>query len=207
MVLAMAILALIGLAIAGVAFALTGAYSNSQDYYQCLQTSRITSMRIQADLRKAKLIASASSDSLVLWDGDVNGDGNINLSEIVILDWNSSAKQLWDERVVYPASMDAATKAALDISVPLSTLTDVAGAKTYLRARQYYQCTTLATGVTSMQFAVTPAAPLSVMATGHMTITEGRKSLSMSLSASLRADSTEDVDDDDGVYTLVTDEN
>ena len=55
---------------------------------------RYTTLRISELIRQCKLICFASSDDFVVWRSDDNEDGQINLSELVIIERGSSGEHL-----------------------------------------------------------------------------------------------------------------
>ena len=79
---AMVVISVIGLTVAGVAMALSTAQDNSQDYYQCIQTGRVSMLRLQDMLRRARLVTEVFDTGLVIWESDTNGNRTIDLSEL-----------------------------------------------------------------------------------------------------------------------------
>jgi prepilin-type N-terminal cleavage/methylation domain-containing protein len=202
-VMAMAIVAIIGAAVAGVATALSTAYAHSEDFYMDIQNGRMAMLRMQSTARKAKLVTACTPTTAVLWTGDTNGDGQINLSEISMLSYDAAGARLLEYRVVYPADMAPATRSALDVVVPLSTLTSVSATQDLLKTNVYVQTTVQADQVLDFRPGVKPAAPLSKIMTFDLKVGTSGNNLELRSACALRADATQYVSTSGpGVYVL-----
>lgn len=124
LVLAMAITAVIGLAATGVTLAVSNINEEAESYYEYLQSGRVAASRLERTLRSARLVTVAEDSKIVAWTRDRVDKGNINVSEVTKIYLNTNTKRLMLRRTVFPDSMDQATREALDVSVPLSDLTD-----------------------------------------------------------------------------------
>ncbi len=198
--LAIAVIAVMGLSIAGVSMALSTAYENSQDQYQCTQAGRIVMLRLEQTFRQAHLITDAAGSSVILWS-DANADGDINISELTALMWSSRSQTLMRYRIQFPESWSEYRKALYDTKLPLS----VATFKNMARSpyfRLYREETLLAEQVENFAIGLSPAVPLTTAASIEMTITKDQGSLALRSGASLRADQTHRVQPSGGGYVL-----
>ena len=200
------IMSIIALSVAGVFGALSNAYCGSQVYYQTLQTAQSSMTRVQAMVHKAKLVTAATSSSLVLWAGDTNEDGTINLSEIAVLQYDSDHHEVREIRVVFPENMDVSTKTVMDAPKLLSTLTDITEASNTVGSVAYTRETVLASDVWAFRVAVTPQPPMSNLVKIELEIgPEGQRFILRS-ACSLRADVVADVGTVHGDYVLTTED-
>lgn len=198
--LSIAVIAVMGLSIAGVSMALSTAHENSQDQYQCTQAGRIVMMRLEQAFRQAHLITDAAGSSLILWS-DANADGDINITELTALMWSSRSQALIRYRIQFPEGWSEYRKKLYDAHVPLSAATF----KTMARSpyfRLYREETLLAEQVENFALGLSPAAPLTTSVSIDMTITKDQGSLALRSGASLRADQTHRVQPGGGGYTL-----
>jgi len=197
----MAIAAVVGLCVVGVSAALCAAYAHSQDFYQSLQTGRIAMMRMQAMLRKAKLVTCVDGSVSVLWAGDANGNGRINLDEIRLLSYVLSSREIQEERVRFPDSMPPETVDALNVEVPLQDMTDLDALAPYLVSPNLTSVV-LAGDVEEFEVSATPVPPVSKLLKVSLTISGGRRAVTLRSAVSLRADVAGDVGISDGCYVL-----
>jgi len=199
---AMSITAVIGLTVAGVAIALSTAHAHSQDYYQSIQTNRSAVMQIQRSIRKTKLITATDGSSLVAWAGDTNANGLINLSELLLLSYDQASGELVEYRVVFPDSMDAQTRLALDVESTLATVMDPAAVEAMLTEDQYCQRLVIASAVKDFSVSAWPDVPLSRLVRFQLTVGQGQRDLTLRSAACMRADMIEAVGISDDQYVL-----
>jgi len=203
-VIAMAITAITGLAVAGVSMALSRAYAHSENFYQYLQCSRAGIRHTQEVFSEAKLITAADGDTTVLWHKDINDDAQINLSEIKLIDHDSENNEVAEYSIVFPDDMSPATRAALDENRDLSWAMDIPDVRNELLGHNYCQKKLLATDVTSFSVSCQTSPPRTRLV--QMTFDVGRPEHSIKLrsAAMLRADRTAYVGISDGEYVLET---
>jgi type II secretory pathway pseudopilin PulG len=199
---AMTITAVTGLSVAGVAMVLGETSDSGQDFYQSLQTGRITVMKIQAIIRGAKLVTASTSTSLVLWADDANGDGQINLSETVVLTFDAESGEIRFYRVVFPQTMDSTTKQALDVTKPLVDIMNLSGVTDTVTGNAHNDLTVLATDVTAFRLSVWPAVPLTRLVRFQLTVGTGSSAVTLRSAASTRAGATGRVQVVDSEYVL-----
>ena len=195
------IASVIGLAVVGVSTALSTAYAHSQDYYQCIQSGRAGMRRVQSLLRKAKLIPAVSDDSLVIWREDATEDGKINLDEITVLEYDASARAVRRRQVVFPDSMQQAVRDAMNVEIPLYSLTSFSEAAGWIRGA-YATSTEIVAGVESFEVSPMTAPPLSRLIRIELVTQEGPKQIRLRSAVTLRADRVESVGMSEDGYVL-----
>jgi len=118
-VMALSITLVIGLALTGVTAALSNAQAHSENYYEHLHSTRAASNRLQATLRKARMVIAASPGGLLIWTHDDNDPGEINLSEILGVYRDPVRQRLVERSVVFPPGMSEELRRALDEDIEL----------------------------------------------------------------------------------------
>jgi len=73
-------------AVATLAFAMTSASQISDDVLSKQAQLRQTSLRISELLRNCMLVCAAPGNDVAIWQADNNGDGQINLNELVYIE-------------------------------------------------------------------------------------------------------------------------
>lgn len=196
---AMVVVSVMGVTVAGVAMALSTAQDNSQDYFQCIQTGRVTMLRLQDIVRRARLITDVSDIGMVIWEGDANGDRKINLAELKLISWDESTQRVIRRCVKYPEGWP---ERVTGLGVPLYAATFQSWSTFQSGFESFIEEITLAENVEAFSVQTTPAAPLAKSVSVQMTIRLSDRSLTIRDGASLRADWTDRVENVDGSYTL-----
>ena len=75
-------------AVATLAYALGVANDSSNDTAEKQARVRYATLRISELIRHSKLICGVHSEDLAIWRADENGDGQINIEELVYVEWN-----------------------------------------------------------------------------------------------------------------------
>ncbi len=205
LVIAMSIMTIIGLSIAGVSMALSTAYASGQDYYTNIQTGRSAMMRILKELNKAKLITGIGPHTLVYWAADTNADGGINLSELTVLDYEADSEQLKKLQVVFPDYMDPQIRQALDESLTLASAIDVVSVKNLIASNPRFVGQVLAGNVSAFDVCVYPDCPKAKLVTIKIKIGAETESITLRSAAALRASKVDHVGISDNQYVLMTD--
>lgn len=203
---ALAITAVIGLAIAGVAAALSSAYEHGEEYYSYLQNGRVASVRLQQDLRQARLITAASDTSVVLWLADRNEDGQMQLSELGSIYHDANTHELVERTTVFPETMAPSVRQVLDFVVALSDVTDPSVATGDPVYPSYDSIRILASNVSDFRVYADPPPPLSRLVKFRLTVGSGDRVFTTYGAANLRVDKTAYVGESTGVYVLHTTE-
>ncbi|MHC4985541.1 MAG: hypothetical protein ACYTFO_05225 [Planctomycetota bacterium] len=117
----MSVMSVIGLTIAGVSMALANACQTADDYYQSVQTGRVTTLRMGNLLRSARLVTDASDSALLVWHGDPNDNRDINISELTLISHDTTSQKLLLYRIEFPANWREYRRTLFDGLVPLGT--------------------------------------------------------------------------------------
>jgi type II secretory pathway pseudopilin PulG len=200
--LASGVLGVLGLAVASVAVAMSNASEDSDNYYAAIQNGRSTLNRAQAVARKAKLVTALTADSIVFWTGDANGDGLINLDELLLVTYDSKAHEIRQQYVSFKAA-PANVALAMNVNVTLSSATSVTTVgNLFNTAATYKQTDVLASDVLSCSLAAAPAPPMATTVTIQFSVGTSRHPLALSSFARLRADATASVSQVGGQWVL-----
>lgn len=81
-------------AVATLAYAMSSANDSTDDTSFKQAQVRYTTLRLSELIRQCKLICFAGADDLTVWRGDDNADGQINSSELVVVEKGSSGDHL-----------------------------------------------------------------------------------------------------------------
>ena len=202
MVLAMAITAMIGLSVAGVAVALSTAQADQEESYQYAQTARSAINRIQGYLSRARLVTARGDGSLVYWIKDADGDGTISLEELGEIRRHSEDRTLRLHRVVFPDNMDEQVHAALNAQVELDCAADMASATQLIETNGRHVDQVEAEDVEAFDVAAYPECPVAKLVSIHLVIGQGERQVALRSAVALRADCTDEVAVSEGAYVL-----
>ena len=203
LMLAIAITAMTGLAVAGASHAVLSAYGTSDDHYEQLQIARGAMHQSRLALRKARLVVNGTTTSLIYWAEDANNDGAINVSELAELAYNRADREIREYRVVIPDSLSQQQQDALNVAIALSSVTGSPGsASGLIRDSSYVVWRLVASDVRYVAFGAVPAAPLARTVTIRITVGTGETSLTLRSAVTLRADLTGEVGLSQGQYVL-----
>lgn len=206
LVIGITITAIVGLCVAGVTMAISTGHAESQRYGEYVQSARMGVMRVGRELRQASLVTARDSDTLILWGGDTNGNGKINLDELVSISYDASAGQIVKYQKDFPPSWPDWFVALLNLEADLDDVDNANSVETYLRNGLLAQSTVLATDVTSFEVTAEPTVPVSRLASLRFTVGDGDTAVTVSTSAKLRADKTRRVYASGTGYFLVDEE-
>ena len=203
--LAMVVTSLVALTVTSVFMALSTAQQHCEDQYLYVQEARNTARYLQARLRKARLLTAADSSGMVLWAQDANANGLINVSELRVITYDAAARTLRESRVAFPDSLSADTRAALDVTKTVASLSVPANVKLALQQdyAAYYQEETLAGRIRGFSVQPDAAAPMTRLVKVRLTIGSDQRSMTLYASASLRADYTSHLGLSGGQYVLI----
>ncbi len=203
MVIGTSMMLVIGLAVASMAAALSNVQANSERYYKHLHNGRAGTNRLQATLRKARLVTAASDNALIVWATDVRDLGQINRTEVVRVYRDAATSQLIERRFIFPDSVSGVTQASLDDVLPLSVVTNIALVDDQWEPTQYDIPRVLAHDVASFKVYCDRPAPRSRMVKFTLTVGENTEVVRMSAGATLRADWVANVGESGGEYFLI----
>ncbi len=207
MMMAVSIMGLIGLSVGGAAVALSSGYDNGQEQYECLQTGRVTLLRLERLLRSSLLVTDVNRFGIWLWREDTNGDGQINVTEVTMIGWNRGSDVLHEYSVVFPDHWSDFWKSLYDAQMAVD---DVKSSNTsfFSTYSQYITDTPLADNVTNFQADSDEDAPMVKMLRISMTTSQGEQEVTLQTAVSLRAGRTDHlawVDYYDSGYWLLVD--
>jgi len=202
--LAMAITALVGLSVAGATMVLSTTYQQGENYQDYVQSARSSSLRLQTLLRRAKLITSCTTTSIVFWAGDANSDSQINVSELVRVSYNTATKELHESQLDL-SGLPPATAAVIDSVLPLSTAMDEGAVCTLLGVtyKNYCDDRLLANNVRSVEFRADYAPPSTHRVSLRLDVGDGEQNLVVQPAVTLRSPCTDRVGIANNQYVLV----
>lgn len=201
MMIAMTITAITGLAVAGATIALTRAHQETEGFYQSLQTARSAMLRIQRTVQEAKLITASTTHVVALWFADINENRLINAEEVMLLIFDPNDREVRVVHKVFPE----AVRDAMNIEVPLSTLTDVPSAESQVLPSAYAQTIVLASDATDFCALATPGPPLATRLDVLLSVGSDRGLVTLRSSAAPRGPRTAHVEFYEGEYILRAD--
>jgi len=105
LLMALSLTAVIALAAATLAGALSSAREQTDAMAGAIQSGRAAMMNLDASLRKARLVTAAEANSLVIWTGDANEDERINVNELVLLTSQPASQTVERWEVFFPDSL------------------------------------------------------------------------------------------------------
>lgn len=120
LLLALAITALIGAAIAAMFFAVSYGTSSRNDLRGLVVRQRTLTARLDASVRGSAQILAAGGDYVVLWMGDSRANKAPDLSELRRIEYDSAGKTLISYKAVFPAGWTQAAIDAADTSYALT---------------------------------------------------------------------------------------
>jgi type II secretory pathway pseudopilin PulG len=203
LVLALAITTVIGLAVTGVAAAVSNFNERAEAYYECLQCGRVAAGKLEAMMRPALLITAASGSNMVVWTDDHIEPGKINVSEVTKIFLDTTTRQLMLRTTVYPSTLTADTITALDTSLALSQLTSASVATSAPTYVQYDATRVLAANVQSFVVYPNVPAPLTRLVKFKLVVSVDGQTVTQYGAVALRAPSTSSVIlQTDGKYAL-----
>ncbi len=202
LVLAMAITTVIGLAITGVAAAMSNINERAEAYYEYLQSGRVAASRLEEALRSARLVTVAEGSTIVAWTSDGADKGNINLSEVTMVYLDTETRQLMQRTTVFPDSLDQVTREALDTSLPLSPLTSPSVVDDEAPYPQYDVTRVLVRNVQDFQVYPDVPAPLTRTLKFRMVVGSYAQTVTQYGAVTLRASKVSNVAVADGIYIL-----
>ncbi|MCY2924106.1 MAG: prepilin-type N-terminal cleavage/methylation domain-containing protein [Planctomycetota bacterium] len=183
---ALSVASVIALAAGGVATGLSYSYQHQDDYRQSVQDASgiIREMRMQVS--KAQLITGVWGTAVAIWT-DTNADMKETMSEMVLIQYNSAAKQLTETRLIFPAGWTQTQITAQDTNITFNEAMQLAKVLEKFGQNTYAQTLVLAEDVQA--FSVTGAATGSNnnVIQVSATVSTGAKQISIRSQMGLRA--------------------
>jgi prepilin-type N-terminal cleavage/methylation domain-containing protein len=202
MLMSLVVMSIISLAVVSLTMALTTAQEYSEDFYRNVQIARNSLRRLEREINRSKLITAGDANTLVYWQDDANGNGDIELTELRLVTTDIAAGKVMYYRVEFPDFWPQEWKDIWDDSMTVQIATDLPTAISWLTHPQWGAADVLATDVTSLEFTASPAAPIAEILQIELTVGEGPGAVELRSSASMRANKLADLYMDEGVYYL-----
>jgi hypothetical protein len=196
LLIAMSITAVVGLAVASVASALSHAHGQAESLWNAIQSARTGMGRIETLLRKAKLVTGTGPDRLLCWMGDANDNREIDLDEIALIHRVADARTVQLSRVVFPETMPDELVDALNLRRRLYEWGYPDEAQQLMEEGLYdpYRSTVvLATDVEDFQVSVDAAAPFTRLVIVRMTVGPLTEQITLTSAVVLRADAVDNI--------------
>lgn len=203
LLLALVITSIIGLAGAGVVFAVSHAQRRSDACAENLQAGRAGLGRMQSLIRCARLVTACDEQSLVLWVQDDQELGVINADEVVVLRYDEQAAQVTATQVRFPDSLGEATRTLLNTQLSVGSLTDADSSVACAGNANYRVERVVATDVQSLRFLVDEAPPNTWTVTIDAVFGAGEEGFALVTATSLRSPATDCLAIVDGAWDLV----
>ncbi|HET6428440.1 MAG TPA: hypothetical protein VFJ30_08525 [Phycisphaerae bacterium] len=197
LMLALSITSVIGLTVGSVAVALSHAQSHTDQLSESVQSGRGGLLAIESHVRKAKLVTAVETNGLVLWLGDANADGKINVDELAMISHDGDSREVRLSKLSFPKTLSPTMLEMLNVSRTLSavdTISDVSSELDRGIYVGYVAVSPLAINVARFEVVTDAAPPLSRLVGLRITVgTEGGRQVSLVSSARLRDDETANV--------------
>lgn len=164
LMIALTVTALLAVGVSSMLFAVTQGTRRNSDQRRINAKRMIVAERTGDVIRAAAQILDASSTSLLVWYGDRNEDGQVNLSEMACLQWSSA-----DQAIVYRTG--AAGLAEAD-DTGYATDSDFTAITASLVGDSRFPQQTWVTRVTACAFTLDAAVAIARRVSLKMTITD-----------------------------------
>lgn len=174
LLMALAITAMVGLAIASMLFAVSRGTASSQDMRGLVVKHKALDARLAAAIRSSRKVLATGSNCIVLWMADTRADGVPDLSELRRIEVDNTGS-LVSYSASFPANWSQAAIDAADTSYPLNSdfLTVTSG----LKSNSLFPSTKWMTGVTAITFTLNNATAQSAnLVSYRATVTSGSQS-------------------------------
>ncbi|MCE9590037.1 MAG: hypothetical protein K8S99_05890 [Planctomycetes bacterium] len=121
LLLALTVTAMISLAIASMLFAVSYGTDSRNDMRALLLRQRLITARLNALIRSSRMVLAKGSNYIVLWTFDANQNDVPNRSEIRYVELNTTTKELWEYKTVWPGTMTTEQIVAADTEYALTS--------------------------------------------------------------------------------------
>lgn len=114
LLLALAIMSIIGMAVVLVLGAMGNATAEQHDIRRAAVARQVASVRFGAMLRSSCMVLGLSQDRIVLWKGDETGNGAPDLSEIRAIRWDNTSGEIRTSDA--PSGLDPALNTSYELT-------------------------------------------------------------------------------------------
>lgn len=180
----LAVSSMVLLAAAGLAFAVSHAWSASNTVSDVVSHGRGGLLVLSQRIRSARAVGYTDGTTMLVWREDDNGDGYPNQSELSI--FTLSNNTLTEGRFVFPANLSAGTRDANDARVTAANFIS----STYvasLRTNAYHCTGTLAEYVSSLSWTLDQAVPQTRMVQVQLSLTKDGQTQTFCTGMALRS--------------------
>ncbi|MHC4715674.1 MAG: PulJ/GspJ family protein [Planctomycetota bacterium] len=198
LMLSLSVISVMGLTVASVAAALSYAQSHTDEVSESVHSGRSGLLTIESYVRRAKLVTAVQATGMVLWLGDANDDGQINVAELAMVQYKGQAREVRLSRVIFPANLAPDTLELLNTPKALSSVDEMDEVTDEFDRGIYAGYLTtmpLATNVEEFTVATDVAPPLSRLMLLRIKVGHSSdRQIQMTSSTRLRADETANVE-------------
>jgi len=199
LLMALSVASIVGLAVVGVASALDNAYDRGEGKSEAVQTCRAVLSRAGALLRKSQLVIHAGSNRILLWESDVNKDGQIQIGEMAILTHDIASQKLTAQRFQVPEGSEAHHSGVL----PLQSLRDQAeGVYSSFATSPAVEKQLWGERVDALSISVSPTDPFSEQVNLQVTARAGETNVELTTSIYIRSSEAKYVSTVEDEYVL-----
>jgi len=199
------ILTLIGAVIVSVSAALSNAQAHTDSLTEAIQSGRSGMMQLGIILRKSKLVTAANINEMVLWSNDTNDDKQINVDEIILVQYVPTKQIVERWQIIFPDNMPPTLRKALNKVQTLADLASVDDVRKLLSRAiysRYLSRITFITNVSDFKISTYPAAPMTKLVLVHLSIGQDGQKITMANAVKLRADMTNSIILENGQFSL-----
>ncbi len=186
MLMALTVASVIALAAGGMAMGLSYSYQHQDDYRQSVQDASGVVREVQSLVSKAQLITGAWGTAVTVWT-DANADMKASLSELTLLQYDSTAKTLAETKLIFPAGWTQAQITAADTNMTMTEASTFATIQSMFTQNTYAQKSVVAEDVQAFSAVGKAAGANNNSIEVSVTVGTGAKRVTLRSAMTLRA--------------------
>jgi prepilin-type N-terminal cleavage/methylation domain-containing protein len=186
MLMALTVASVIALAAGGMATGLSYSYQHQDDYRQSVQDASGVVREVQSLVSKAQLITGAWGTAVAVWT-DANADMKASLSELTLLQYDSTAKTLAETKLIFPAGWTQAQITAADTNMTMTEASTFATIQSMFTQNTYAQKSVVAEDVQAFSAVGKAAGANNNSIEVSVTVGTGAKRVTLRSAMTLRA--------------------
>ncbi len=186
MLMALTVASVIALAAGGMAMGLSYSYQHQDDYRQSVQDASGVVREVQSLVSKAQLITGAWGTAVAVWT-DANADMKASLSELTLLQYDSTAKTLAETKLIFPAGWTQAQITAADTNMTMTEASTFATIQSMFTQNTYAQKSVVAEDVQAFSAVGKAAGANNNSIEVSVTVGTGAKRVTLRSAMTLRA--------------------
>lgn len=186
MLMALTVASVIALAAGGMAMGLSYSYQHQDDYRQSVQDASGVVREVQSLVSKAQLITGAWGTAVAVWT-DANADMKASLSELTLLQYDSTAKTLAETKLIFPAGWTQAQITAADTNMTMTEASTFATIQSKFTQNTYAQKSVVAEDVQAFSAVGKAAGANNNSIEVSVTVGTGTKRVTLRSAMTLRA--------------------